>query len=87
MVKQQNFLAADKTKATAQMKFELSKEETTIIKEIIKQHKKEGCSLFANPGTIGGQWSYEFTPTSLGDVKVIKCSCGFTKDYTDYNLW
>lgn len=24
----------------------------------------------------GARFSYEFTPTSLGDIAVVKCSCG-----------
>lgn len=41
------------------------------------------------PGTaIGGQFTYSFTPTSLGDV--VKVKCGFTGqeiDLSDYDSW
>ena len=36
---------------------------------------------------IGGRWTYCFTPTSVGTSCILKCSCGFEKDVTDYKSW
>jgi len=38
-------------------------------------------------GAIGGEYTWCFTPTSLGDVCKVKCSCGETLDVTDYENW
>lgn len=38
-------------------------------------------------GAIGGRYTYEFTPTSIGTVCAIKCSCGAKFDATEYDWW
>jgi len=38
-------------------------------------------------GAIGGKFTYSFTPTSLGVIAVITCSCGYKLDCTDYELF
>jgi hypothetical protein len=39
-------------------------------------------------GTIGGHLRYEFIPTSIGVVKLVKCyRCGEQLDLTDYDNW
>lgn len=37
--------------------------------------------------TIGGAYSYEFTPTGLGAIAVVKCVNGNKIDLTDYDNW
>jgi hypothetical protein len=56
--------------------FEITKNEEQQIgkwqaKHIKKKHKGNSYS-----GAIGGRFTYEFTPTSLGDIGIIKCNCG-----------
>lgn len=36
--------------------------------------EKHFCTQYG--GAIGGSYSYTFTPTSLGTVGEIKCTCG-----------
>jgi hypothetical protein len=38
-------------------------------------------------GAIGGAYTYEFTPTSIGDSVWVRCSCGEKHDCTDYDCW
>lgn len=41
-----------------------------------EKHIKEKHNGKSYAGAISGRFSYEFTPTSLGDIAVVKCSCG-----------
>jgi len=37
---------------------------------------------------IGGQWTYSFTPTSIGVKIEIRCGvCNYTYDATEYDSW
>lgn len=41
-----------------------------------------------NPGgAIGGLHTYSFTPTGIGVVVKVVCSCGESVDLTDYDSW
>lgn len=40
-------------------------------KHIKEVHKSDNYS-----GAIGGSYTYEFTPTSIGTIGIIKCFCG-----------
>lgn len=64
-------------------KFELDdlEEEKTLkwfkehsCKEVLKRAKRRSIS-------------YTFTPSGIGVVKVVSCSCGSKKDVTNYDLW
>lgn len=63
--------------------FVILPEEVEAIKKWRKQHTKEkhGGSEYA--GTIGGRYSYKFTPTSIGTFGSIICSCGEKFDFAD----
>jgi len=37
--------------------------------------------------TIGGAYTYSFTPTGLGTIVVVKCVNKNTIDLTDYDNW
>jgi hypothetical protein len=84
------------------MIFIVSKEEQDTINIWIERHdrakhipKKGGGfwkELFAQSGkrysgAIGGAYSYVFTPTGIGIVFKVKCSCGEVLDLTDYDSW
>ena len=62
--------------------FPISKEEQKQIAEWKAKHEAEvhNChTLNDRPrrsGTIGGSYTYEFIPTSIGTVGIIKCNCG-----------
>lgn len=70
--------------------FPISKEEEENIQKWIHQHENEYHSPRKTPfgtyrgGAIGGCYTYTFTPTSIGTVGTIKCSCG--KEYTFMEL-
>ena len=49
--------------------FPISEKEQEKIREWKKSHQHYG-------GAIGGTFTYEFTPTSIGTVGEIKCTCG-----------
>lgn len=38
-------------------------------------------------GTIGGEFTYSITPTSLGSIYVVTHSSGKKFDLTNYDLW
>ena len=59
--------------------FEISKEEFDAIHAWKVAHENEkhgGYPCYS--GAIGGQYDYIFTPTSIGEVGEIKCTCGET---------
>lgn len=57
------------------MYFDTSKEEDTKIEKWKKKHLKKKHNGNTYFGAIGGNWTYEFIPTSLGDIGTVKCSC------------
>lgn len=38
-------------------------------------------------GAIGGRFTYQFTPNSIGEVCKIVCACGAEHDATRYDWW
>lgn len=62
--------------------FPISEEEQEKIREWQKEHDREvhgatdieGCLTKA--GAIGGDYTYEFIPTSIGTFGLVKCTCG-----------
>lgn len=62
--------------------FPISEEEQKSIREWMDKHDEEvhGCNSLKGKlrrgGCIGGTYTYEFIPTSIGTVGTIKCSCG-----------
>ena len=64
------------------MRFNLNKVELARIKEFQDKHR------VAYSGAIGGQFSYKFTPTSLGDIiTVIDGTSGEELNVTDFDSW
>ena len=64
--------------------FRLTEKEQKMAEEFEKNHRHKDVYK----GAIGGHITYSFTPTSLGDAKMIKCgTCGEEKNITDYNCW
>lgn len=56
--------------------FGITNEEWEAIHKWQHEHVKEVHSGISYSGAIGGRWTYIFTPTSLGDIGTVKCSCG-----------
>ena len=63
--------------------FRLNDLETKKAHEFCQKHKE--CSKHA--GAVGGNITYEITPTGIGDIIKIKCLCGDSEDITDISSW
>lgn len=66
-------LQNDKNKTIS---FNLSEEETHNVNIWKKKHIEEKHNNLSYSGAIGGKFTYEFIPTSIGIIGTIKCSCG-----------
>jgi hypothetical protein len=51
-----------------------------------KKHIPTG-KTFRYSGAIGGAYTWETTGTSLGQVTVVRCTCGEAIDVSDYDGW
>ena len=58
--------------------FILNEKETKAIADWIENHNKEFHNSKLHYTGIGGTFSYTFTPTSLGTIGEITCTCGQT---------
>lgn len=62
--------------------FPISEEEQEKIKKWQKEHDKEVHGVtdikgyLTKAGAIGGDYTYEFVPTSIGTFGSVKCTCG-----------
>lgn len=62
-------------------KFELDPEEITKFEERSVEQKKKNSTM----STAGERWTFMFTPTGLGTIKVVKDECtGEELDLTDW---
>jgi hypothetical protein len=53
----------------------------------VEEHSKTCKMVKGYQGAIGGNWTYCFTPTSIGTVFKVECACGERVDLSDYNSW
>ena len=52
------------------------------IREWYETHNDGKCAgRYCGP--IGGQITFEITPTSIGDFLTVKCACGTTLEYEE----
>lgn len=68
--------------------FEVPEESLDRLSDWTRNHNR--TCVFADPlkcGTIGGRWTYSFTPTQLGIVCKVTCACGESIDVSDYDSW
>ena len=66
------------------IEFKLSEKENELAKEFLQEHRHPEIYK----GAIGGHINFIFTPTSIGDTCIIKCTiCGSEENITDYNNW
>lgn len=69
--------------------FPISEEEQKSIREWMDKHDEEvhhACTLgdkLKLGGCCGGRYTYEFTPTSIGTIGTVKCSCGAKFTFQD----
>lgn len=66
------------------LKFSLTFDQSKLAEDFIVSHK---CSLRSVTTAIGGQFTHQFTNTSIGQVQKIVCACGEEEDLTDYATW
>ncbi len=67
--------------------FKISTEDNIKIASWLKDHLPDCVYTDKDQGAIGGLYTFCFTPTSLGTVTIIKCSCGEEFNFTDFDLW
>ena len=67
--------------------FTVSADRVEKIRKWKKQHEKEKHNGNSYAGAIGGRYTYEFTPTSIGEFGRIRCSCGDHFDFDDGSDW
>lgn len=67
--------------------FTIEDEQLEKLRNWKAQHivEKHGGSSYA--GAIGGRYTYIFTPTSIGSVKTVRCSCGEEYNIEDASDW
>lgn len=69
--------------------FPITEEEKKKIEEWKNKHEQENHGLKTLKeknsfgGAIGGTYTYEFIPTSIGVIGIIKCSCGEEFTFSD----
>lgn len=63
--------------------FVLNEKETKAIADWIENHNKEFHNGKPHCTSIGGTFSYTFTPTSIGSIGEITCICGQTFCFRD----
>jgi len=71
--------------------FNIPPEEQTILKLWLKEHKQK-CYLWQEEhpfasGAIGGELTYSFTPTGIGIIIEVHCSCGEKTNITNFDNW
>lgn len=67
--------------------FPISKQQEKEIDEWEDRHAAEahGKNKIWRGGAIGSVYSYHFTPTSIGTIGAVRCSCG--AEFTFRDLW
>jgi hypothetical protein len=68
--------------------FVISQSDLKKLSEWKAEHAK-ACALVdpMKQGAIGGNWTFSFAPTNLGQVFKVHCSCGQYVDLSDYDSW
>ncbi len=66
------------------MIFTLSPKE---VEKVIDWKANHPCKFVNVTTAIGGKHTYEFTPTGLGTITIVRCSCGSSLNLTEYEGW
>jgi len=64
--------------------FHITEDEREKFRVWREEHE---LSCTRKSAAIGGAYTYCFTPTGLGDIKVVKCVCGTEVTLTDFENW
>ena len=80
-------LEAQKARRDNSWKFTIDPEDVEQIKKWKEKHELEKHNGSDYAGAIGGRYTYEFTPTSIGTFGRVRCSCGDYFDYDDGTDW
>ena len=65
------------------IKANFTKEEYDKAQSFIKKHTKECFKKYAD--VTGALLTYEYTPTGVGEVLEIKCSCGCKETISSFD--
>ena len=69
--------------------FKLSEQQVKKVEEWANSKTGHECTLKPNEysrkycGAVGGHLTYCVTPTSIGSIIIVKCSCGQELDISD----
>lgn len=80
-------LENERKKTNDTRSFTIEPEDVKRIDEWKARHEAEKHNGSQYAGAIGGRYTYEFTPTSIGTFGRIRCSCGDLFDYDDGTNW
>lgn len=67
--------------------FSITPEQVEAIRAWKKEHEAESHGGSEYAGAIGGRYTYEFTPTSIGTFGRIRCGCSAKFDFDDGSDW
>lgn len=87
IVKLKKQLEEKREKAKNTFVFTVDADRVEKIRKWKAQHEKEKHNGSSYAGAIGGRYTYEFTPTSIGEFGRIRCSCGDHFDFDDGSDW
>jgi hypothetical protein len=66
--------------------FGLNNDERKALNNWLGEHDTT-CTYARNQGASGGRLTYQFTPTSLGMITTVHCTCGAHVDVTNYDTF
>lgn len=66
-------------------RFEIGPEQERKASAWLDEHREVHAG--EDGGAIGGRYTWEFTPTSLGEVVRLRCCCGAEVDLSEYENW
>ena len=77
---------AERIRAEYKHGFPMTEKEVLNAEKFIREHSAS-VHNYDSKTAIGGQYTYEFTPTSIGVFSSVRCcTCGATHNITDYDL-
>lgn len=87
IVRLQKQIEQNRERAKNTITFSITPEQVEAIRAWKKEHEAEAHGGSEYAGAIGGRYTYEFTPTSIGTFGRIRCGCGAKFDFDDGSEW
>ena len=87
IVRLQKQIEQSKETAKNTITFSITPEQVEAIRTWKKEHEAEAHGGSEYAGAIGGRYTYEFTPTSIGTFGSIRCGCGAKFAFDDGSDW